>query len=210
MIGILGGTFDPVHFGHLRTGVEVRDTLALRELRFIPCRTPPHRGVPHAAPEQRLAMVAAALQGESGLVCDDRELHREGPSYSVDTLAGLREECGDEALVLIVGADAFAEIATWHRWERLIELAHLVVVHRPGWEASVPRAAQALLADRVCDERRRLAESPGGLLWFQPVTPLQISASAIRDALRRGDSIRFLVPDAVERYIREHRLYRDD
>jgi len=207
MIGILGGTFDPIHIGHLRTGVEVSDALALRELRYIPCRMPPHRGEPLATPEQRLAMVAAAVEREETLVCDGRELQREGPSYTVDTLSDIRDEVGEEAVGLIVGADAFEGITSWHRWSQLIEFAHLIVVHWPGWEARVPPGAAALLSGRLIQDRADLAASPAGLVWFQTVTPLQISATAIRENVRYGKSIRFLVPDNVERYIDDHQLY---
>lgn len=207
MIGILGGTFDPIHLGHLRTGLEVYEALRLREVRFIPCRNPPHRDTPQSETHHRLAMVQAAIADQAGLVCDEREVNREGPSYTVDTLAGIRTEVGDEALALIVGADAFADINTWHDWERLIELAHLIVVHRPGWVAGIPTAARALLADRVTENRAVLDAKSAGCVWFQVVTPLQISATAIREAVSKGRSIRFLVPDTVERYIHEQGLY---
>ena len=209
MLGVFGGTFDPIHLGHLRTGLEVRDALSMREVRFIPSRVPPHRKAPQAAAEQRLAMVAEALSGETSLQCDDRGMRRDGPSYTVDTLAALRGELNSESLGLIVGADAFEGIATWHQWARLVELAHLVVVHRPGWETRIPSAALDLLGDRVCTNRDEVALTPAGRVWFQPVTPLQISASAIRATVREGGSIRFLVPAVVERYIRDHRLYLD-
>ncbi len=207
MLGILGGTFDPIHIGHLRTGVEVKDALALRELRYIPCRLPPHRSEPAATPEQRLAMVAAALEGEEVLIGDGRELQREGPSYTVDTLNELREELGDEAIGLIIGADAFQEITSWYRWSQLIELAHLIVVHRPGWEMCIPADAAELLSGRVTKDRDEMAGLPAGLVWFQPVTPLQISATVIRENVRCGRSIRYLVPDTVERFINDQRLY---
>ncbi|GAB4359771.1 MAG: nicotinate-nucleotide adenylyltransferase [Gammaproteobacteria bacterium] len=209
MIGVFGGTFDPIHLGHLRSGLEVLEALALQEVRYIPCHRPPHRDLPGAAAPHRVAMVHAALAGVAAMKCDERELRREGPSYTVDTLAELREALPAESLSLIVGADAFEAITTWHRWERLIELAHLIVVHRPGWVARVPAGARSLLGDRVAGDPAPLHETPAGRLWFQPVTPLQISATAIRETVRQGRSIRFLVPDAVERYIRENRLYRD-
>ncbi len=207
MLGLLGGTFDPVHFGHLRTGLEVCEALGLDELRFLPCRLPPHREQPRASAEQRAAMVRLALEGQDGLVCDERELRRAGPSYTVDTLNELRAEAGARPLCLVIGADALAGIATWHRWTRLIELAHLVVVHRPGWEAEIPAQAQDVLAGRTCGDREALASRPAGCLWYQPVTPLQISASAIRAAVAAGRSIDYLVPRNVAHYIREQRIY---
>lgn len=207
MLGILGGTFDPIHFGHLRTGVEVCEALELDELRFVPCRQPPHRDQPHASAAQRAEMVRMALEGQTRLSCDERELRRAGPSYTVDTLSELRGEIGSQPLCLIVGADAFAGITTWHEWPRLTELAHLVVVHRPGWELAIPTGASAVLDGRECRDLKMLAQRPTGCLWFQPVTPLQISASAIRSAVRAGRSIDYWVPSTVARFIHEQRLY---
>ncbi len=207
MLGILGGTFDPIHFGHLRTGLEVREALCLDELRFVPCRQPPHREQPHASSEQRAAMVRLALQGQLQLRCDERELRRAGPSYTVDTLIELRAEMGKRPLCLVIGADALAGITAWHEWQRLIELAHLVVMHRPGWEAALPAAASTELADRQIDDQATLAERPAGCIWYQAVTPLEISASAIRAAVQAGRSIDFLLPAPVARYIHDHRLY---
>lgn len=207
MLGILGGTFDPIHFGHLRTGLEVREALDMDELRFVPCHQPPHRDRPHASAEQRAAMVRLALQGQQRLSCDERELQRSGPSYTVDTLAALRAELDQRSLCLVIGSDAFSDIATWHQWPRLIELAHLVVMHRPGWETAIPAAATGVLAQRQTGNREVLAARPAGCLWFQPVTPLPISASAIRELVAAGRSIDYLVPKAVAHYIRGQRLY---
>lgn len=207
MLGILGGTFDPIHFGHLRTGLEVCEALALDELRFVPCRQPPHRGEPGASPEHRAAMVELALEGQPRLRCDARELRRAGPSYTVDTLTGLRAEVGTRPLCLVIGADALAGIAEWHEWRRLIELAHLVVVHRPGWKAAIPVTASAVLAGRDSTSREALASRPAGCIWYQPVTQLQISASEIRTLAAAGRPIDYLLPEAVVRYIHEHHLY---
>lgn len=207
MLGLLGGTFDPIHFGHLRTGLEVCESLGLDELRFLPCRLPPHREQPHASAELRAAMVRLALEGQADLVCDERELLRDGPSYTVDTLNELRAEVGARPLCLVIGADALTGIATWHQWTRLIELAHIVVVHRPGWEAAIPAQAEPVLAGRACGDREVLANRPAGCLWYQPVTQLQISASAVRAAVAAGRSIDYLVPRNVAHYIREQNLY---
>lgn len=134
MIGILGGTFDPIHFGHLRTALDVVEDLNLQQLRFIPCGEPPHRDQPHASPAQRLAMVQLAIASESRFMVDAREIQRGGPSYMVETLESLRQELGEQqSLGLIVGLDAFAALDSWYRWQDLIDLAHLIIMTRPGW-----------------------------------------------------------------------------
>jgi nicotinate-nucleotide adenylyltransferase len=134
-IGIFGGTFDPIHFGHLRTAFELLQALRLHEMRFMPAGNPPHREVTVASAPVRLAMVQAATQGQPGFVVDDREIRREGLSYSVDTMRTLRADFPDHSLCLIVGMDAFLGLPKWHQWRELLDLAHLVVAHRPGWRA---------------------------------------------------------------------------
>ena len=137
-VGLLGGTFDPVHFGHLRSAVEVCEQLQLDELRLIPSARPPHRGMPGATAAQRLRMVELALGQGGGLQVDDRELQRERPSYTVETLESLRQELGsDVALFMVLGWDAFCGLPSWHRWESLLELANLVVLQRPDYDLEV-------------------------------------------------------------------------
>ncbi|AHE99197.1 nicotinate-nucleotide adenylyltransferase [Thioalkalivibrio paradoxus] len=207
MIGVLGGTFDPIHFGHLRPALEVHEQLALQELRFIPCHVPPHRAAPATPARHRLAMVEHAVAGVPGFRVDRRELDRPGPSYTVETLHDLRTEIGSEApLVLIMGMDAFAGLHTWHRWRELPALAHLVVAHRPG--ATTPPDAAFRGIARVAADPEPLRTRPAGWIHFQPVTQLDISATAIRNALQAGRSPRYLLPDDVHAYIDEHGLYR--
>ena len=134
-MGILGGTFDPIHYAHLRTAFELQQALRLKEIRFLPAGNPPHRDQPLADPQLRLKMVQAATAGQPGFVVDDREVRKEGPSYSVETLAELRHEYPDRSLCMIVGMDAFLSLPKWHQWRELLQLAHLVVAHRPGWRA---------------------------------------------------------------------------
>ncbi len=207
-IGILGGTFDPVHFGHLRPALESLESLGLAEVRLIPCGQPPHRSPPRAAAAERLAMLELALAGQPGLRVDVRELERPGPSYMVDTLASLRAELGATPLCLLLGSDAFLGLPGWHRWQELAQLAHLVVMHRPGWELSAVPAplAQLLEANRV-QNPAALAAQPAGAILFQPVTQLEISATAIRDTIAAGRSPRYLLPEAVWERIRAHGLY---
>lgn len=205
MIGILGGTFDPVHLAHLRVALEVQEALGLAEVRFVPCRVPPHRATPVATVEQRCAMLRLAIAGQQGFLVDERELQRPGPSYTVDTLAELRAEWPTTPLCLIVGSDAFEGIATWHRWQQLPELAHLVVAHRPGWVPAIPAGAAPLSAAR-CDAAA-IATAPAGGVLFQPVTQLDIAATQIRTLVQAGRSVRYLVPDAVRGFIYDHHLY---
>ncbi len=209
MIGVLGGTFDPVHFGHLRPALELYEMLGLDQLRMIPCGIPPHRDLPRASGAQRLAMLQLALTDEPGLVIDQRELQRPGPSYMVDTLISLREELGGVPLALIIGMDAFHGLERWHRWRELVDLCHLIVAHRPGWLAPAEGELAALLAARQVGDAAALRGRPAGGVGFCAVTQLDISASRIRELVRVGQSPRFLLPDPVLDYITTAGLYRD-
>lgn len=207
MIGIFGGTFDPIHYAHLRTVLEVQQRLGLAELRFVPASIPPHRPQPVASPQQRSLMVRLAIADMSGVTLDVHELDRDGPSYMVDTLAALRDEQGDVPLVLILGMDALLGLPDWHQWTRLIELAHIVVMERPG--VTLPREgelAELVQAHRT-EDAARLAQEPAGAMLFVPVSQLDISATDIRAQLAAGKSPRFLLPDAVLDYIHDEALY---
>jgi nicotinate-nucleotide adenylyltransferase len=210
VIGILGGTFDPVHHGHLRCALEVQQECGLDKVLFIPAGQPPHRRQPAADAARRLAMLEAAVSDHPGFEVDPRELRRDGPSYTVDTLLSLREELPDASLCLLLGMDAFLGLPSWSRWERLIELAHLIVMCRPG---SDPGSASAPLRDLLQARRvefpRELRQRPAGGILLQPVTQLDISASRIRDSIARGRSVRYLLPDRVIDHIRRERLYLD-
>ena len=208
MIGILGGTFDPVHLGHLRTAVELREALGLEEVRLLPCGTPPHREPPVASGADRLAMLEAAIAGEPGLAVDTRELERPGPSYMVDTLASFRAELGPgRPLCLLLGTDALAGLERWHRWRRIPELAHLVVARRPGADLPAAGAVGELLAARRVDNTAALREAPAGRILVRDVTLLDISATRIRALLAQGRSVRYLVPEAVLELIHARGLY---
>jgi nicotinate-nucleotide adenylyltransferase len=213
MIGVFGGTFDPIHFGHLRPALEVAEALALREMRLVPTHVPPHRQAPVASAAQRLAMVRLAVAGEAGLVVDTRELERAGPSYMVDTLASLRVELGSEPLCLVLGADAYLTLESWHRWQELLELAHLVITYRPGWRLDTATASEALTRlwrEHGVASREQLDARPAGTLWLQPVTQLDISATRIRAMLAAGHNPRYLLPDDVLAYIRTQNLYSEN
>jgi nicotinate-nucleotide adenylyltransferase len=206
-IGILGGTFDPVHIGHLRGALEVAELLDLDEVRLIPSARPPHRGTPQVSAEDRLAMVQCAVQGVTPLTVDDRELRRDKPSYTVDTLLSLRQElAAHDQLFLLLGWDAFCGLPSWHRWEELLDHCHILVLQRPDADSEAPDELRNLLAGRSVSDPLTL-NGPGGQISFIWQTPLEVSATQLRERLAGGRSIRFLVPDAVLAYIHAHGLY---
>lgn len=207
-IGIFGGTFDPIHFGHLRTAFELLQSLRLSEVRFMPAGNPPHREQTIADAELRLEMVRVAVEGQPGFTVDDREVKREGPSYSVDTLSGLRREYPDRSLCLIVGMDAFLGLPKWRQWRELLELAHLVVAHRPGWRAPSMGPLGELLVDRGTGRINDLHESRAGCIYIHAVTQLEISSTELRKLISAGRDPRYLVPDAVRVVIEKSGCYR--
>ena len=203
-VGILGGTFDPIHYGHLRTALEVAEHFGITDMRLIVGKVPPHRPQPVATAEQRFDMLQLAVANEPSLRADDREIRRDGYSYTVDTLQALRAEVGDKTpLLFSLGVDAFLYFQQWHRWETILSLAHLVVVHRTGY--SLPPAAW--YASRLSTERGDLYATPAGRIYCLAVTPLAISATRLRDILQQGQNPRYLLPDSVLDYIQTHQLY---
>jgi nicotinate-nucleotide adenylyltransferase len=197
LVGIFGGTFDPIHYGHLRTAFEMLQALDLAEVRFIPSGDPPHRGETYADPGLRLEMVESATAGQAGFVVDDRELRRDGPSYTVDTLAALREEHESLPIGLIIGMDAFLGLTSWHRWEDILGLAHLVVAHRPGWKAPDIGPLGELIANFGTHRVEDLHDGPHGRVHIHAVTQLEISSTEIRELVAAGRDPRFLMPDSV-------------
>jgi nicotinate-nucleotide adenylyltransferase len=206
-LGIFGGTFDPIHFGHLRTAFELLQVLSLGELRFVPAGNPPHRDVPLAEAGLRLAMVRAAIASQPGFAVDDREVRRVGPSYTVTTLSELRSEQPQRPLVLVVGMDAFLGLPTWHQWREILQLSHVAVAHRPGWRAPTSGALGELLQQRGTDRVLDLHESPAGRIYVHPVTQLEISSTDLRNIILSGRDPRYLVPDAVRDIIRDTGCY---
>jgi nicotinate-nucleotide adenylyltransferase len=212
-IGILGGTFDPIHYAHLRLAEELADALDLAQVRLVPASIPPHRASPQVSARHRADMVRLACADNARLVLDDRECRRAGPSYTVDTLMELRAELGSAcSLCLLMGLDAFLGLASWSRWEKLFDLAHIVIAHRPGFgldPGAVPAALARELHARRARAVREVQESPAGLVSLQAITPLDISATAIREAIREQRSPRYLLPDSVLDYIHLNSLYKD-
>lgn len=207
-IGVLGGTFDPVHIGHLRSALEVVEVLALDELRLMPNARPPHRDTPQVSAQARLEMVRCAVEGVPTLSVDARELARDTPSYTIETLELMRAElAASDQLFLLLGWDAFCGLPSWHRWEELLQHCHILVLQRPDADVEPPDALRNLLAARSVSDPQALA-GPAGQIAFVWQTPLAVSATQIRQLLASGKSVRFLVPDAVLAYIDAHNLYR--
>lgn len=208
MIGILGGTFDPIHYGHLRPAQQVFHALGLEKIHFVPAANPPHRRTPVASCRHRLRMVELALAGRSGLCVDDREARRQGPSYTVITLESLQADFEPQPLCLLMGMDAFRGIELWYQWERLLQLAHIVVMQRPGWPTPQSDEELPLWArGSVCDDRQQLVRKKNGLIVFQSVVPQDISASDVRAMIAKRKSAQEMLPDPVWAYICNNHLY---
>jgi len=214
-IGILGGTFDPVHFGHLRLAQEALEQCGLSSVHFIPTGTPPHRSAPQAAAARRLEMVRLALLGNPAFQLDARESGRTDPCYTVDTLAAMRGELGaQQPLCLLMGGDAFLQLHTWHEWQTLFTLAHIVVIQRAGEPPlgnAMTRADTALQAEyqaRLAPGSLALSESPAGAIMVIDMPALEISATDIRARCAAGKSIHYLLPQSVADFIQTQQLYR--
>ncbi len=215
-LGLLGGTFDPIHLGHLRLAEEAREALGLTRVRLIPAGRPPHRGEPRSSAENRLAMARLAIAGNPALEVDDGEVRAQHKSFTVLTLERLRAELGaEQPLVLILGADAFEGLLSWHRWRELFVLAHIAVANRPGyaphgrrWPATLSAELDEACRDRHTADPALLRRTPAGRVMPFDMTPLAISASLIRDLVRDHTSARYLLPDSVLDYIGLNGLYR--
>lgn len=207
-IGLFGGTFDPIHHGHLRLALEAGEHLGLEQVRLLPCHQPPHRATPDVGSAERAEMLRLAVAECPLLSADNRELGREGPSYTLESLRSVRAEVGPEtALVWIMGSDAFAGLESWYRWRELLDYAHLLVVARPGWELPT----EGPLADwltRHSAEPEALESSPCGGVMVRTLRLLPISATEIRALIGAGRSPQFLLPEPAWHYIRAQGLYR--
>ena len=213
-IGVLGGTFDPVHFAHLRLAEEIADGIGLSKVRLIPTGSPPHRGTPRVSAAQRMEMVRLAIDGNPRLEADDREVRREGVCYTFDTLSELRAELGERPLCLLMGSDAFSALTTWHRWEELFDLAHIVIAHRPGFSlqqltSSLPGPLRKAYLQRLVSSTGLLRRDSAGAIYVMEITALDIAATQIRGLLAGGGSAHYLVPEAVLDYIEANHLYKE-
>ena len=210
-IGLFGGTFDPIHNGHLRVALELKQRLSLDEMRLLPCHMPPHRAAPGRSSDERLTMVELAVENCPELQVDDRELRRDSPSWSVDTLRELRAQEGPEvSLCWCIGMDSLANLETWHCWRDLLSFAHLVAVGRPGWHRPTQGELGAWLQRHMAPAESAVHQRPAGHVLLLDNPMLDISATSIRADLAAARSIQFLVPDAVRRYISDNHLYRSD
>lgn len=192
-LALFGGTFDPIHIGHLSVAWEASELLDA-EVRLMPASVPPHRSAPTATAEQRVEMLRAALRGQSRLTLDTRELDRSGPSYTIDTLEEFREEFGDRPLVLLLGADAFAGLRSWQRWRDLFDVTHIGVINRPGVDTFISVELERAVAPRRTDDPSVVRSQPAGRVIELTVTPLEISATRIRELLAAGRDPRYLLP----------------
>lgn len=206
-IGLFGGTFDPIHYGHLRTAFELWQLLRLAEVRFLPTGNPPHRDQPLASATLRLRMVRAAVAGQPAFTVDDREMRRSGVSYSVDTLSELRAEHPRRSLCLLLGMDAFLGLPHWHRWRELLELAHIVVAHRPGWKAPTLGPLGEVMVDHGTGAIAELHERIAGRIYVHAVTQLEISSTELRQLIVAGRDPQYLVPDAVRDILLDSECY---
>jgi nicotinate-nucleotide adenylyltransferase len=206
-VGIFGGTFDPVHYGHLRAALEAREMLGLEDFRMLPAGTPPHRSKPMASATHRLAMLRLATAGYPELRVDDREVRRKGNSYMVDTLAEIRRESAEAPIMLLIGQDAANTLDRWHQWQLIFDLAHLVIMRRPESGVSWSGTLSAQMEHRLVERPGRLKELASGLVLPLEITQLAISSTDIRQRLNSGRSPRFLLPDPVIDYTTDNRLY---
>lgn len=211
----MGGTFNPIHFGHLCMAQELADALNFDEVRFIPAANPPHKNTPSISAEHRAAMLRLAIADNPLFKFDDRELQRDGVSYSIDTLQNLRDELGSQtSITLLMGSDAFTKFDTWHRWQEIIQLCHIAIVQRPQMQkqtqeiTKLSKALETFLHNHYSEHGDDLRTSPAGFITMRQITALDISSTAIREAIKQGHSVRYLVPDSVLEYIQAHQLYQ--
>ena len=206
MIGVFGGTFDPIHYGHLRSAIEVKEIFKLTEVRLIPSAQPPHRGQPHAPALMRAEMLRLAIANQPELILDTRELNRPGASFMVDTLVSLRHDFPKQTLLLTIGCDAFNRLTSWHQWQRLFDFAHIAVLTRPGY---IIGQLDNFFSERLAISKNELSDQLAGKLYFQPITQLDISATKIREIIANDRNPAFLLPDNVIAFIKQHQLYQN-
>lgn len=207
MIGIFGGTFDPIHNGHVRIALDALEELGLAQVRLIPLGQAVHRDQPKASAQQRLQMVAAAIDVIPGLVCDDREIRRQGSSYMVDTLQSLCDEQPSESLCLLLGSDAFNGFLSWYQPERILQLANIAVLQRPGYQLPEDVALRTLVQQHECADVDSFGKQANGAILFHNVTQLDISSSNIRQRIASARNPAALLPEAVIRLIQQQNLY---
>lgn len=207
-IGLLGGTFDPIHVGHLRPAIALLERLNLSEVRLLPNYIPPHKATPDSSPEHRLAMAQLAAAGTCGLVVDGRELKRSRPSYTLDTLKELRLELPTTPLCFLMGMDSLCQLDKWYGWQQLLDYAHLVVSHRPGWLPDFNDTIKALVETHATTDASQLSRQLHGCIYLFDSPQLDISSTHIRDCIKDGNNPQYLLPEPVLNYIRDKGLYQ--
>jgi nicotinate-nucleotide adenylyltransferase len=208
-LAILGGTFDPVHFGHLRSAIAVKELLAVRQVKLVPSFIPPHRGLPHSTASERLSMLRIATHDNSGVVVDDREISRQGISYTVDTLTSFRQEIGENvSLYFILGIDSFCTLNEWVRWQELTGIAHLIVLARPGFLAQIPAEIRTWENNKLVGNVDCMRSKPAGGICYVELVQVDISATEIREMIGSGIRPTGKMPECVIDYAFEHKLYR--
>jgi nicotinate-nucleotide adenylyltransferase len=212
LVGILGGTFNPIHYGHLRMAQELADGLGMDEVKFIPSANPPHKDSVTVSAEHRAAMVKLAIADNPKFSIDELESRRDGASYTIDTLISLRETLGkDTSFCLMMGSDAFVKLNTWHRWQELLDYAHIILVQRPNQgkpQEKLPDELQTLLREHYAEDVSELSKTNAGLINMQVISAHDISSSQIRENLKHGVSVRYLLPKEVVGYIHRQQLYK--
>ena len=208
-LGLLGGTFDPIHFGHLRVALEAIEQLDLQKVHFIPCKHPVHKAAANASKEHRLAMLKLAIENEPQFMIDEQELWRESPSYIFETLQANRQLHPNTPLVLILGSDSFANITTWNNWENIPDIAHLAVIKRPNYTIDETANVYQALHTRFTEDKTTLHNSLSGNIIFISGTQLDIASTHIRHLIRNNQNPRFLTPNSVLEYIQLNSLYKE-
>ncbi|MBN1379528.1 MAG: nicotinate-nucleotide adenylyltransferase [Gammaproteobacteria bacterium] len=206
-IGLLGGTFDPIHYGHLQPARLAKQQLGFDELRLLPCHLPVHRDQPTASAQQRVQMLELALKEFPELILDMRELKRNSPSYSFDTLNTLHAECPDARFCWLLGLDAFRDFNHWYRWRQVLSLTNLLVIQRPGWSLDLADELEELLQRHRVDDIQTLRQSPAGAVLIYELNAPDISSTQIRERLARSESIQGLLPKAVEEWLAKNPVY---
>ena len=208
-VGILGGTFDPIHLGHIKIAEFILQKCALQKIIFIPCNIPAHRHKPVATPEQRLAMIKLAIEKHPNFILDDREIKRAGKSFMLNTLKSLKQDYPENPLILIMGFDTFVQFNTWYQWEKLMDYTHLVVINRPGVKIELPIVIKNLLQNIEVFDPQVLTTKQNGLIYQSHIDPIPVSATQIRQQLHNNQTPIDTLPENVYNYIRNKRLYHD-
>lgn len=206
-IGILGGTFDPIHHGHLRMAIELSQSLDLAKVHIMPTGKPMHRKQPLASADHRLEMVKLAVKDEPSLFADDREIRRSGATYTIDTLIEMRKEMPDTPFCLLLGIDAFLGFASWQRYQEILDYAHIIIAHRPHYQPPADGVIAKLLADHKQEEAGYIHENLAGGILLKPIAALEISATEIRKLIAMEGNPRYLLPDNVYQYIKKQGIY---